>query len=109
KYSLTTDAENISSASRDASLNAKGLKGEHVQRLIGFMLIIVAISSCYATRIKDITSLAGVRDNQLIGYGLVVGLDGTGDRTSQAPFTDQSFRNMLLDFGIRLPDRKNFQ
>jgi len=78
-------------------------------RYIFVFIIGIAVSISHATRIKDITSLAGVRDNQLIGYGLVVGLDGTGDRTSQTPFTDQSFRNMMLDFGIRLPKRRNFQ
>lgn len=62
-----------------------------------------------AARIKDITNLAGVRDNQLVGYGLVVGLDGTGDKTSLAPFTDQSFRNMLQQFGVRLPEGRNVQ
>jgi len=53
-----------------------------------------------AERIKDITSISGVRSNQLIGYGLVVGLDGTGDK---APFTTQTFRNMMTEFGISLP------
>lgn len=62
-----------------------------------------------ASRIKDITNLAGVRENQLIGYGLVVGLDGTGDKTNQTPFTDQTFKNMLLDFGIKVPREKNLQ
>ena len=44
---------------------------------------------------KDLASVAGVRTNQLVGYGLVVGLDGTGDQTSQTPFTIQSIKNML--------------
>lgn len=61
-------------------------------------------AKAFSARIKDITSIAGVRDNQLVGYGLVVGLDGTGDRTNQAPFTNQTFTNMLLDFGIRMPN-----
>lgn len=73
------------------------------------LLLILCISSVFASRIKDITTLAGVRDNQLVGYGLVVGLDGTGDKTNQTPFTDQSFRNMLLDFGIRMPKGRSFQ
>lgn len=75
----------------------------------GWILLIVLFNVSFAVRIKDITNLAGVRDNQLIGYGLVVGLDGTGDRTNQTPFTDQTFRNMLLDFGIRVPRGRNFQ
>lgn len=56
-----------------------------------------------ASRIKDIATIAGVRQNQLVGYGLVVGLDGTGDRPGQAPFTNQTFENMLLQFGIHIP------
>ena len=52
---------------------------------------------------KDLVSIAGVRDNQLLGYGLVVGLDGSGDKTSQAPFTVQSLKSMLSRLGITLP------
>ncbi len=62
-----------------------------------------------AERIKDITSVAGVRSNQLIGYGLVVGLDGTGDQTTQSPFTTQSFNNMLKQFGITVPEGTRMQ
>ena len=57
-----------------------------------------------AERIKDLASVAGVRDNQLVGYGLVVGLDGTGDQTGQAPFTVQSLKAMLKRFGVTVPD-----
>lgn len=53
-----------------------------------------------AARIKDVADIEGVRSNQLIGYGLVVGLPGTGE---QSPFTEQSFRTMLASFGINLP------
>jgi len=56
-----------------------------------------------AERVKDLASVAGVRDNQLVGYGLVVGLDGTGDQTGQAPFTVQSLKSMLNRFGVSLP------
>jgi flagellar P-ring protein precursor FlgI len=56
-----------------------------------------------AERIKDLATVAGVRSNQLVGYGLVVGLDGTGDQTTQAPFTIQSITNMLAKFGITVP------
>ena len=52
-------------------------------------------------RIKDLASVAGVRENQLIGYGLVVGLDGSGDRS---PFTNQTFSNMMGQFGITIPE-----
>jgi flagellar P-ring protein FlgI len=54
-------------------------------------------------RIKDLASIQGVRDNQLIGYGLVVGLDGSGDQTTQTPFTVQSVISMLTQMGINLP------
>lgn len=64
------------------------------------MLVLLTASTAYAERIKDITSISGVRSNQLVGYGLVVGLDGTGDK---APFTTQTFRNMMSEFGITLP------
>jgi flagellar P-ring protein FlgI len=62
-----------------------------------------------AERVKDIASISGVRSNQLVGYGLVVGLDGTGDQTSQAPFTIQSIRNMLAKFGVPIPANVNPQ
>lgn len=56
-----------------------------------------------AERIKDIASVAGVRDNPLLGYGLVVGLDGTGDQVAQAAFTEQSLRSMLTQYGVTVP------
>jgi flagellar P-ring protein FlgI len=59
--------------------------------------------TAHAERIKDLATVAGVRTNQLIGYGLVVGLDGTGDQTSQTPFTIQSITNMLAQFGVPVP------
>ena len=62
-----------------------------------------------AERLKDIATVNGVRTNQLVGYGLVVGLDGTGDQTSQAPFTIQSITNMLAKFGITIPANSNPQ
>ncbi len=56
-----------------------------------------------AVRLKEIASIQGVRSNQLMGYGLVVGLDGTGDQTTQAPFTAQSLNAMLQQMGITVP------
>lgn len=67
------------------------------------LFLLLFMSNAVPSRIKDVTNLQGVRDNQLIGYGLVVGLDGSGDKTNQAPFTDQTFKNMLLEFGIHIP------
>jgi len=60
-------------------------------------------SSVQAERIKDLVNLQGMRGNQLIGYGLVVGLDGTGDQTTQTPFTIQTTLSMLQSLGITLP------
>ncbi len=60
-------------------------------------------TAVYADRVKDIASVSGVRSNQLMGYGLVVGLDGTGDQTTQTKFTVQSFKNMLSRLGVQLP------
>ncbi len=66
-------------------------------------------AAAQAERIKDIASIAGVRANQLAGYGLVVGLDGTGDQTTQTPFTTQSIANMLMQMGVTLPPGINMQ
>lgn len=63
----------------------------------------------HAERIKDIASIQGVRANQLIGYGLIVGLDGTGDQTTQTPFTTQSVQAMLSQLGVTLPAGVNLQ
>src|SRR5262249_43209919 len=60
-------------------------------------------------RVKDLASVSGVRGNQLVGYGLVIGLDGTGDQTSQAPFTVQSIKSMLARFGVTVPSNVNPQ
>ena len=62
-----------------------------------------------AERIKDLASLEGVRNNQLVGYGLVVGLDGTGDQTTQTPFTTQSIFNMLAQLGTTLATMQSLQ
>lgn len=56
-----------------------------------------------AERIKDLAEVAGVRSNQLLGYGLVVGLDGSGDQTTQTPYTAQALRSMLANLGIAVP------
>jgi flagellar P-ring protein precursor FlgI len=62
--------------------------------------LLLISSNVFAERIKDLASIAGVRSNQLIGYGLVVGLNGTGDKTR---FTGQSLRSMLRELGVTLP------
>ena len=78
--------------------------------LTGMMLILLQMAAeARAERIKDLATVAGVRSNQLVGYGLVVGLDGTGDQTTQAPFTTQSLINMLERLGVTLPPGTNLQ
>ncbi len=67
--------------------------------LLGIFLL---FNDVHAERIKDVASIAGVRHNQLVGYGLVVGLDGSGDQTTQTPFTAQSIGNMLAQMGVNL-------
>lgn len=62
-----------------------------------------------AERVADLADFAGVRDNVLVGYGLVIGLDGTGDQTMQAPFTGQGLTNMLSQLGITVPPGTNMQ
>jgi flagellar P-ring protein FlgI len=62
-----------------------------------------------SVRIKEVASVQGVRSNQLVGYGLVVGLDGTGDQTTQTPFTSQSLNALLQQMGVTLPAGTNMQ
>jgi len=73
------------------------------------VLSLVLCSAAYADRIKDVASIQGVRDNQLLGYGLVVGLDGSGDQTTQTPFTVQSIISMLSQMGVNLPQGTSLQ
>ena len=81
-----------------------------MKRLRQFLAVLLALPSLIVAdpamamqaRIKDIASLQAGRDNQLIGYGLIVGLDGTGDQTTQTPFTTQTLTNMLANLGISL-------
>lgn len=76
---------------------------------IGLLLAAVVATPSHAERIKDLASIQGVRDNPLIGYGLMVGLDGSGDQTMQTPFTTQSLSNMLGQLGITVPPGTNMQ
>jgi flagellar P-ring protein FlgI len=83
------------------------------QRAVAYGLLacglLLATPFAQAERIKDISNIQGVRANQLIGYGLVVGLDGTGDMTTQTPFTVQSIISMMNQMGITLPPGTNLQ
>ncbi len=80
-----------------------------LRNLFILLILMVFLEPVWAERIKDITSIKGVRSNQLVGYGLVVGLDGSGDQTSQTPFTVQSLKSMLSQYGITLPPNVNPQ
>lgn len=69
-------------------------------RIIFFLLAVLATPSWSEVRIKDISSFEGIRENQLVGYGLVVGLNGTGDRLRNSPFTQKSIEGMLERLGV---------
>ena len=71
--------------------------------ILALLSLLVLPLQASASRIKEIASVQGVRSNPLTGYGLVVGLDGTGDQTTQTPFTTQSLNAMLQQFGITVP------
>lgn len=72
-------------------------------------VLLLLCSVAQAERLKDLASIQGVRQNQLIGYGLVVGLDGSGDQTTQTPFTVQSVLSMLQQLGVNLPTTTSLQ
>jgi flagellar P-ring protein precursor FlgI len=63
----------------------------------------------HAARIKEVAAVQGVRANALVGYGLVVGLDGTGDQTTQTPFTTQSLNALLQQMGVTVPPGTSMQ
>ncbi|MDV6319155.1 flagellar basal body P-ring protein FlgI [Chromohalobacter sp. HP20-39] len=84
-----------------------------MRKLLRWMGVLLLCGVCavpaQAERIRDLASFAGVRENQLVGYGLVVGLDGTGDQTTQTPFTGQTLINMLSQLGVSIPEGTNMQ
>jgi flagellar P-ring protein precursor FlgI len=80
------------------------------RRLMTAVLIVASLMApARAERIKDLATVQGVRSNPLIGYGLVVGLDGSGDQTTQTPFTVQSLTSMLTQLGVNLPPGTTLQ
>ncbi|WP_293373859.1 flagellar basal body P-ring protein FlgI [Nevskia sp.] len=81
----------------------------HVIAGLCLLVALAVLNTAKAERVKDLANVAGVRSNPLVGYGLVVGLDGTGDQTSQAPFTVQSLRAMLAQLGVTIPPNVNPQ
>lgn len=74
-----------------------------VASFLVFPPVVATAQASGTARIKDLTTIQGVRENPLYGYGLVVGLDGTGDRTNQVRFTSQSIESMLTKMGVNLP------
>ena len=85
--------------------------GKYLRRvaIIACCVLPLFSAAAWAERIKDLASVQGIRNNQLVGYGLVVGLDGTGDQTTQTPFTTQSIINMLAQLGTTLPTTQSLQ
>ena len=78
----------------------------HFARIFAIAALVICLlpsGEARADRIKDLVTIGGIRSNQLVGYGLVVGLDGSGDQTNQAPFTSQSLKTMLARLGVSLP------
>lgn len=80
-----------------------------MKRIFALLLLMLLPFSAFADRIKDVATIQGVRDNQLSGYGLVFGLDGTGDQTTQTPFTVQSIITMLSQMGVTIPQGTSLQ
>ena len=78
-------------------------------RLLPGVCALLLGSLVQAEQIRDIADFAGIRSNNLVGYGLVVGLDGSGDQTTQSPFTEQGLTNMLSQLGVTLPANANMQ
>ncbi|WP_428417256.1 flagellar basal body P-ring protein FlgI [Methylibium sp.] len=95
-------------------LNAEQRADLLLRLLIAFSLFIASAAvwwpvDAQAARLKEVAAVQGVRSNQLIGYGLVVGLDGTGDQTTQTPFTTQSLNAMLQQLGVTVPPGTSVQ
>ena len=84
------------------------------RRRVSFWLLLTvlgvfAAGQAQARALREVADFSGVRANMLVGYGLVVGLDGTGDQTMQTPFTTQGLKNMFSRLGITVPEGSNMQ
>lgn len=91
-------------------MNTPALNSRLLTRALAVLLSLSLFSPlAQAERLKDLATIQGVRNNQLVGYGIVVGLDGTGDQTTQTPFTVQSIISMLQSMGVSLPQGTNLQ
>jgi flagellar P-ring protein precursor FlgI len=90
-------------------LNTKSSISKFFQIVLLPLLLCLQYGDALATKLRDISSIAGVRSNQLIGYGLVVGLDGSGDQTTQTPFTLQTTLSLLQALGVKMPEGQRVQ
>jgi flagellar P-ring protein FlgI len=84
------------------------IEDKFIRKLIILALVLASAALWWpapaqAVRLKEVATVLGVRSNQLVGYGLVVGLDGTGDQTTQTPFTTQSLNALLQQMGVTTP------
>ena len=88
---------------------------EKLLRLLISLTVVAASAALWwpiqadAARIKEVAAVQGVRANQLVGYGLVVGRDGTGDQTTSTPFTQQSLNALLQQMGVTVPPGTTMQ
>ena len=89
-----------------------------IEKLVHRLIVVTAVAAsaavwwpapAQAARLKEVASVQGVRTNQLVGYGLVVGLDGTGDQTTSTPFTTQSMNALLQQMGVTVPAGTSMQ
>jgi flagellar P-ring protein FlgI len=85
-----------------------------LRKLIGLALLLASAALWWpapaqAMRLKEVATVQGVRSNSLVGYGLVVGLDGTGDQTTSTPFTTQSINALLQQMGVTVPPGTSMQ
>ena len=87
----------------DACGPAKPVPRRPLGAVMALLALCLLALPAQAVRIKEVATVQGVRSNQLVGYGLVVGLDGTGDQSTQAPYTSQSLKAMLEQMGVSLP------
>lgn len=87
------------------------IKLEHnmLKKYILISLLCLFSTPVLAYKIRDLITIQGIRNYPLIGYGLVIGLDGTGDQTNQIPYTTNSIKNMLSKLGTNIPNDKNTQ
>jgi flagellar P-ring protein precursor FlgI len=93
-------------------MKTRYLRMSNSSRILALLFTLASLlisGMSHAERLKDLASIQGVRQNQLIGYGLVVGLDGSGDQTTQTPFTVQSVASMLQQMGVNLPPGTTLQ